>query len=100
MNVVGLVKSYLVAELEDAVKEAMSPVGPYLKTLGMGMAMLLLASASVAGTVLFLVLALFFALSHLPVFAVASLWCALVMAVISLVTFMLAMVKLRQPRRS
>ena len=89
---------YLGEQVEQSLKRAVSPVGPYLKGLAFGVACLFVGSLAFSLTLVLLGLALFMAVAGYANLVDASLWTALPAAVVCLIFILAGLRLLRRPR--
>jgi ABC-type uncharacterized transport system fused permease/ATPase subunit len=85
--------------VESAIREALSPVIPYLRKLVAGALVVALSIFAFSLTLFSAAGALFFAFAGLP-YVIAALWTAAIFFVIGLAFFGTGMAMLRKPRRS
>ncbi|MEI6478322.1 MAG: hypothetical protein WCO52_05050 [bacterium] len=98
MGLVNLAKAYLTNQIEDSIKEAISPLAPYLRRLAFGTVIVLLATPALVLCLLALVGAVFLAFAGLP-YVAASLWTALVCFGAGIVLALIGAMLLKSPRR-
>lgn len=92
-----LFRAQVLAKVEDGIKERLAPLPIYLRQLGIGVAILATSSIAWSGTLIFLILAVFFHLAQLH-YALASLWTALVCALIGASMVLIGIILVRKPR--
>ena len=92
-----LFRARILSKVEDDIKERLAPLPIYLRQLGIGVAILASSGIAWSGTLIFLILAVFFHFAHLP-YVTASLWTALIAAVIGTIMVLTGILLVRKPR--
>lgn len=92
-----LFKAQVLSKVEEGIKERLAPLPVYLRQLGIGVAVLVSSSIPWSGALLFLILAVFFALAHLP-YAVASFYTAAICAGVGAIMVLIGTLLVRKPR--
>lgn len=90
-------RALAVAEARDIVREAVSPLGPYLRRLSLGSAFVLLAALGFGAGIIFLLVACYLALTAATTPVAAALWTALVAILSGLVLLVTGLRNLRKP---
>ena len=97
-TLLALLLENVAGRVEQEVKQTLAPVPGYLKHLGFGALLIVVSAIGWSGLFVFLGLAAFFGLAHLPVLAVASLWTAGAYLLLGVALTMSGNLMLRKPR--
>jgi hypothetical protein len=92
----SLLSGQVANTIERQLKGALSPVAPYLKKLGVGVALLLVSSGVWLLGLLFLLIGLFLSISGLGHY-VAALWTGVVALFLALLLTLFGILQLRRP---
>lgn len=91
-------RALAVAEVRDIVRDAVSPLGPYLRRLSLGSAFILLAALGFGAGLIFLLIACYLALSTATTPVAAALWTALVAVSGGIALLLTGLRNLRKPQ--
>jgi fatty acid desaturase len=97
MNIVSMFGEYLSATIERSIKEAVSPLAPYLRKLAMGAVFIAIGIISLWIVLIALAAAVFLGFAGLAYWA-AALWTALVFGGFGLVVMALGFGSMKKPR--
>jgi uncharacterized membrane protein YphA (DoxX/SURF4 family) len=98
MNIIQLVMSYAAMEAQSRMKEAISPVAPYLRRLMVGVVIMLSGIGAMWLGFIFLALSVFTQLLELPDFTMPALWTGLIFIGVGLILFGSGLLMIRRPR--
>ncbi len=87
----------LVSEVEDAIKQAVSPLAAYAKRLSGGVVLMLLSVWTLSLMLFFLACSLFCEIANLP-YVAASLWTAGAAFILSLLLVLIGVSMMKKPR--
>lgn len=84
--------------IADAIKAGLAPLAAYLRMLAGGVLLVLLSVFAWSITVVFLALALFFAIGPSEAYAIPALWTALCSGLLAIVLLLFGLGMIRRPR--
>ena len=93
-----IVLAQVSARVEQEIKQLFAPVAPYLRRLGIGLALLLVSAGMWLIGLLFILIGLFFSLSSPSVYTHAAFWTAGVSLIIAASIAGIGISQLKQPR--
>ena len=98
MEIVHVLRTYLASEVEEALKDAIAPVAPYLRQVSIGALTFLLSAGALSLSLLFFGGALFFSLADFDGLAVAAVWSAFFFLVLGGILTSIGWNLIRAPR--
>lgn len=99
MEIVRALRAYVSSEIEGVLKDALSPVAPYLRTLSIGSVLVIVSAVAFSLSLLFSGGALFFMISHFEDLAVAAVWSAVFFLVVGCAFVAAGFRLIRKPRQ-
>lgn len=98
MNLVQLALAYAANEAQHRMKEAISPIAPYLRRLMTGVAIVLASLGAIWLGLIFLALSLFVQLLELPNYTMPAVWTGVIFIGVGLIGFGSGLLLIRKPR--
>ncbi len=98
MNIIQLVMSYAAMEAQNRMKEAISPVAPYLRRLMFGVALTLSGVVGIWLALIFFAASLFLGLTDMTNYVMPAVWTGLIFLGIGLICFGAGIITIRRPR--
>jgi len=98
MGFLSALSDIATAQIEQTIKEAVSPLPFYLRKLAFGTVIIVLSLFGLGLAFLFLAVALFFAVANYHTLAIASLWTSLLSGLIGASFLVIGIQLVRKPR--
>jgi hypothetical protein len=98
MEFLGTIRTMVADELEAIVKQALAPIAPYLRKLGLGLGVLMISITAFCLGLLFFSGAIFWGFSHMAALSLAAVWTGLIFVGIAIIFLIFALLLLHRPR--
>ncbi len=98
LGIFNLIRELITDEVERGIKNAVAPVGPWLRKLSTGVLLISLSAWAFALCLLFATTALFLSLAQQPQYALAAIITSLPCFVLALMLVMLGVSRIKKPR--
>ncbi|HSI20286.1 MAG TPA: hypothetical protein VLA04_01065 [Verrucomicrobiae bacterium] len=96
--IISLARRYLTDQVEGAMKDAVSPLAPYLRRIALGVTCIVLSILGFSLMLMSAGVAIFLGLAGLP-YAEAALWTTLIFAFLGAFILMIGLTFTKKPRR-